>query len=109
MAAKPKDPVIRLMESGFSVATSRGEEIVVSWDSINLISGYKLDLITYDQLRLNFELSGPRNMLDVSEDFIGFVACGLDFGSRFLVPQNRSAFVVHPAFKTHGITFFRPA
>jgi hypothetical protein len=60
------EPAIELVDSGFAV-----DDRVVYWSEVSEIRGYKLDLVTVDEIRLVLTTKSG-DSIEVSEDQAGF-------------------------------------
>jgi hypothetical protein len=96
-----KRPVVSLSadEVGVSIASS-DSPVVVRWDAIDEIHTFKLDLGTFDEIRL--ALHDSRGWHELSEEDGGFMDIAAELQRRFpSIPEAWYLEVMFPAFETN--------
>jgi hypothetical protein len=92
---------IILGEEELTVSGRRNSKVVVPWEEIRQIAGYKRDLLTTDLICLAvvFEGATERMVLDLHEEMAGFRALLDELERRFPFPDSKWwSKVAFPAF-----------
>ncbi len=98
---------IRLGSDGFSVIEHDGSLHQVAWASVKEIFAFKLDIGTFDTIRLDFRVSDDDSYLQVDEDDAGFRDLLAEVERRFdIVDKNWWGKVAFPAFATNRTTLW---
>lgn len=92
-----KNKVIALLEDGFVLRGSSGE-VAVSFADVCMIRAEKMDLFSYDEIRVRFERkNGPP--VEISEESLGYNQLMARVLSRFSGSDSQCfSKVAHPAF-----------
>lgn len=93
----PKDPPVSVDQSGFSFTPQDGHECRVRWSDIHEIRAFKLDLLTWDEVRFTFRVA-PDLWIDISEEQAGFDDLVTELESRFPTVRGWQAAVIKPDF-----------
>ena len=59
-ARKRADPPLTVTQEGFSFTTALGDDRRLNWDEVEEIRAYKLDLLTWDEVRFSFRVGPDR-------------------------------------------------
>jgi hypothetical protein len=107
---KPSPPIARYIVVEAGVAVCRGdqpEEVLFYWDEIEAIETYKVDLFTFDDIRLRFRI-GPAAH-ELSEEIAGFVDVMSAMQNQFpSIAPDWHLTVMFPAFATnHRVLWVR--
>jgi hypothetical protein len=94
------DPPIELRDDGFVVGGH-----FTAWNGITEIRAYKIDLLTFDELRLVFE-SGADNWVEVSEQQPGFSDVEGAMVARFPSTAEWRSRILQPAFATNETVLY---
>ena len=97
------DPPIAVSDSGFCFGN-----LVVDWVEIKEIVAFKLDLVTWDEVRFAFRTSEKHDDLwiEISEDQPGFKVLLGELIKRFPSVRGWEERVVKPAFATNRTRLF---
>ncbi len=99
--------MIRLTSDGFTIIGHDGTPSQVAWASVKEVFAFKLDLFTYDTIRLGFRLSDEGTYWQVDEDDAGFRELLAEVERRFdIVDKNWWTKVAFPAFATNRTTLW---
>ena len=96
------EPAIRVTAYGFALGDS-----FVAWETVSEIWSYKVDLITTDEVFLEFSTCG--RVVEVSEECPGFAALETAMTSAFPVTSDWRAAVLAPAFARNRTILYRRA
>ena len=97
---------IEVTPDGFSVL-HRGKEVAnVSWSSVKEIFAFKLDLGTYDTIRIGLRVADDGTYYDVDEDWLGYRALVAELERRFEIGDDWWSEVAFPAFATNRVTLW---
>jgi hypothetical protein len=99
---KPLDGPVTFDESKFCVAPPRPREL--GWDAVERIVTYKIDLLTFDEIRVQFDFAG--GSVTVTEESPGFPEFMQEVVRRFPSAANWHARVSQPAFATNRTLLF---
>jgi hypothetical protein len=102
MCSKIKNQPIATNPKGFEIG---GTSVV--WSDISAITAYKLDLITFDEIRLRIDLYVAPFTLDISEESPGYQDLISAFESNFPIPRDRWSTIAIHAFKTNETLLYR--
>lgn len=98
---------IRLDADGFSIIEHDGSVHQVAWVSVKEVFAFKLDMGTFDTIRLGFRVSGDDSCFQVDEDDPGFRDLLAEIERRFdIVDKDWSSKVAFPAFATNRTTLW---
>jgi hypothetical protein len=100
--------------SGFTIHPAEGPPIRVPWDSVRRIRTYKIDLFSYDEVCLGFELPDPNAAgaslwIEVTESNQGYRPLVQQMEAQFpTIAANWESEVMFPAFEScEAILFSR--
>lgn len=100
--------------SGFTLSPPKGESIHVRWDEVREIRTYKIDLLSYDEICLCFEVAGTGTTeggtlwIEVTESDQGFRLLTDHMERRFpAIPSDWYSEVMFPAFATCEAVLYR--
>ena len=107
LRSRPKTVTIRLASDGFSIIEHDGTPHYLAWVSVKEIFAFKLDLFTYDTMRLGFRVSDDGTYWQVDEDDVGFCELRAEVERRFdIVDKEWWTKVAFPAFATNQTTLW---
>jgi hypothetical protein len=96
-----KDPIVALTKTGFRIGDSEFD-----WNSVMTIRVFKLDLVTWDEIRFSFNLASGRT-LEVSEEQPGFSEFVAELERRYPAAGGWQAKVVQPAFARNEVVLWQ--
>ncbi len=100
-------PVIRQTSDGFSLIGHDGTRQHVTWASVREIFAFKVDLFTYDTIRLGFRVSDDGQYREVDEGCEGFRELLAEVERRFeTVDKDWWSKVAFPTFATNRTTLW---
>jgi hypothetical protein len=82
-------------------------KVLFTWDEINVVMAYKIDLMTTDEIRVVVNFGRPEKVLELSEEQEGFEAFIRTAERKLSFPEGWSERLVKPAFETCETTLFR--
>jgi hypothetical protein len=97
------DPPIELRDDGFLVGGH-----FTTWADVTEIRAYKIDLLTFDEIRLVFE-SGAENWVEISEEQPGFSEVASAMVIRFPSTYDWRSRIAQPAFATNETVLYPAA
>lgn len=97
-------PRIVLSDVGFAIESENDENVIVRWEDVVEIFAFKLDLLTYDTIRLGFRVDESGDFYEVDEDWEKYSELVSDVESRFTVVEDWWSTVAYPAFETNQTT-----
>ena len=99
--------MIRLTSDGFSITEHGGLPNQLAWASVKEIFAFKLDMGTFDTIRLGFRVSDDGTYWQVDEDDPGFRELLAEVERRFdIVDEDWWSKVAFPAFATNRTTLW---
>lgn len=99
--------MIRLSTDGFSVIDRDGTLHSVVWASVKEIFAFKLDLGTFDTIRLGFRVAFDGTYYEVDEDDAGFQELLAEIERRLgIADKDWWTKVAFPAFGTNRTTLW---
>jgi hypothetical protein len=99
--------MIRLTSDGFSIIEHDGTPNYLAWTSVKEVFAFKLDLFTYDAMRLGFRVSDDGTYCQVDEDDAGFSELWAEVERRFdILDKEWWTKVAFPAFATNRTTLW---
>lgn len=104
--AKPPEPPITLTPSGFLAGASRGPATEVHWQSIAEVRAFKLDLLTWDEVRFIFILSSG-TAVEISEEQPGFEAMLTEAMKHMPSLVDWQSSIIKPAFARNETVLFQ--
>lgn len=96
-----KKPRIDACESHTEIA-----DVSFTWDEIDAVKAYKIDLVTTDEIRLLVGFGSPEKLVELSEEQEGFAAFIRIAERRLSFPEGWWDRLVKPAFETCETTLF---
>ena len=100
--------------SGFTISPPKGDSIRVRWEEVREIRTYKIDLFSYDEICLCFEVAGVGTTeggtlwIEVGESDQGFRLLADQMERRFpAVPSDWYSEVMCPAFAACEAVLYR--
>lgn len=100
-------PMIRFDSNGFSLIKHDGAAQHVPWASVKEVFTFKLDLVTYDTIRLGLRVSEDGEYWQVDEDDVGFQELLTEIERRFGIRDKEWwTKVAFPAFATNRTTLW---
>lgn len=102
----PPEPPIVLTASGFLAGASRGPATEVHWTSIEEVRAFKLDLLTWDEVRFIFVLTSGV-VIEVSEEQPGFEAMLVEATRHMPSLSSWRASIIKPAFARNETVLFQ--
>ena len=81
-------------------------EVSFTWDEIEAVEAYKIDLITTDEIRVLVSFGRPVKVLELSEEQDGFNAFIRTAERKLSFPEGWWERLVKPAFETCETTLF---
>jgi hypothetical protein len=82
-------------------------EVSFTWDEIDAVKAYKIDLITTDEVRVLVSYGRTEKVLELSEEQEGFEAFIRTAERKLSFPEGWCERLVRPAFDTCETTLFR--
>ena len=101
MREASSNPPILLSPKGFSTSGR-----FVSWQDIQEIAAYKIDLLTVDEVRFSFAVSSGQALV-VSEEQRGFSELVSSLALEFPSVADWESKVINPAFAGNHIVLYR--
>jgi hypothetical protein len=95
-------PQLTLTPEGFSVLGK-----LVRWTDVMKIVGFKLDLLTNDEIRLRFQDSNGLTLAEISEEQSGFDAVSAQMTIHFPETSQWHALLSKPAFERNEMVIYR--
>lgn len=100
--------------SGFTISPPKGDSIRVRWEEVREIRTYKIDLFSYDEICLCFEVAGVGTTddgtlwIEVTESEQGFRSLAEEMKRRFpAIPSDWYSEVMFPAFAPCEAVLYR--
>lgn len=100
--------------SGFTIFPAKGESFRVRWEEVREIRTYKIDLFSYDEICLGFEVTGvgttegETQWIEVTESDQGFRSLAEEMKRRFpAIPSDWYSEVMFPAFAPCEAVLYR--
>lgn len=100
--------------SGFTISPTKGDSIRVRWEEVREIRTYKIDLFSYDEICLCFEVAGVGTTdggtlwIEVGESDQGFCLLTDHMERRFpAIPSDWYREVMCPAFAPCEAVLYR--
>jgi hypothetical protein len=82
-------------------------EVSFTWDEIDAVKAYKIDLITTDEIRVFVSFGRPEKVLELSEEQEGFETFIRTAERKLSFPEGWPERLVKPAFDKCDTTLFR--
>jgi hypothetical protein len=82
-------------------------EVSFTWDEIDAVKAYKIDLITTDEIRVLVSFGRPETVLELSEEQEGFETFIQTAERKLSFPKGWWERLVRPAFDRRETTLFR--
>ena len=82
-------------------------DVSFTWDEINALKAYKIDLLTTDEIRVVVCFGRPGQVLELSEEQDGFEAFIRTAERKLSFPEGWSERLVNPAFEECETMLFR--
>lgn len=98
----PSKPRIVLNETRAEIA-----DVSFTWDEIDIVEAYKIDLGTTDEVRILVRFGSPERSVTLSEEQEGFAAFMQAAESELSFPEGWWERLVRPAFQSCDATLFR--
>lgn len=95
-----RDPAIQVSETHFCVGGKS-----VAWSAVHSIKGYKLDLVTVDEIRIIVAYDGGHTV-ELSEEQDGYETFIAKAEQRYRFPEAWRTVLAHPAFERNEVTLF---
>lgn len=106
-AQAPGAERVEVDEAGFCLATPRGEKRRIQWCDVERIIARKVDLLTFDEIRVCFDHAD--GSLDVNEESDGFLEFMQETVRRFPSAEGWYGKVSQPAFEAcQAVLYERP-
>ncbi len=99
-----RDPPIHMDAEGLWYTTRKGATLRFVWQGIREIRAYKLDLLTYDEVRFAFDMDGWWGQ--VSEDQPGFEELLKEIQVRFPSVAGWREKVILPPFERNEVVLY---
>lgn len=100
-------PRIVLSDVGFTIESEDGENVVVRWENVVEIFAFKLNLLSYDTIRLGFRVDESGDFSEVDESWENYAVLVSEIESRFTVVEDWWSTVAYPAFETNQTTLWQ--
>lgn len=100
-----KFPPLEANDKGFG---HRGDPLI-PWSAVRRIIGFKLDLLTTDELRIRVESTGEVPVFEASEEQDGFETFVTHLEQRFCLLEDWRGKVLTPAFARNETVLFADA
>jgi hypothetical protein len=100
---------ILILADGFDVIDGRSGASMESrmrWSDVGEIIGFKIDLGTYDTIRLGIRSATQDQYIELDEDWTGFNRFVEEIERRFDVSRDWWSHVAFPAFATNTVTLW---
>lgn len=81
--------------------------VSVTWSDIGVVSAYKLDLLTIDEIRVLVGFGNPEKVLELSEEQEGFEPFIRAAEAKLSFPDGWWEHLTTPAFERSKATLFR--
>ena len=99
--------MIQLTSDGFSIIDDDGSQHRLAWASMKEVFAFKLDMLTFDTIRLGFRVSSDDSYFQVDEGDPGFRDLRAEVERRFdIVDKDWWSKVAFPAFATNRTTLW---
>ncbi|MBZ2210103.1 hypothetical protein [Massilia soli] len=82
-------------------------DVSFTWDEVNAIKAYKIDLLTWDEIRVVVSFGRPETVIELSEEQEGFEAFIRTAEQKLSFPKGWWERLAKPAFETCETTLFR--
>lgn len=102
---RDEDLPLAVTETGFEYGNPSIGVTRVSWEQIVRIEAYKLDLLTWDEVRMRFTLADG-SLVEVSEEQPGFPEFEHVLAAQFPTTSNWRDYVIQPAFARNETVLF---
>ena len=99
-------PTIELTPNGF-VVTGQENGFTIAWSDVTEIFAFKIDLFSYDAIRLGFAASEDDTFYEVDESWPGYEALVSGIKRRFKVDEGWWKKVAFPAFEECRTTLWK--
>ncbi len=93
--AEPTEPALDFDDAGFNCAGESPWR--ATWPEVKRITAYKIDLLTVDEIRVDFALQDGMTRV-ITEESPGFEGLMLELARRFPTASGWHGRVVQPAF-----------